>query len=211
MMLPQKDLKAKDLDRNLIPHREVVKAYDDAGDDSQVYERTCHDRAYEWFYSQVTGKDSIKNQEIEQRISNLMRVRDKGGEWLVYGVGLFGKNWKGNRVDFYHTEGKIEGMPIFTKEIDPQTDQVVPGSTQVFEMKTIHNIPFSKKKIEELSQYFVAPSFIVVSNTMGGRKYSCSLEEFRDLPYDELISLKTGFTEYMRNKRPDQLKVGGVR
>jgi hypothetical protein len=33
----------------------------------------------------------------------------------------------------------------------------------------------------------------------------------KDLTYEELLDLKTGFTDYMRNKRPDQLKQGGVK
>jgi hypothetical protein len=40
----------------------------------------------------------------------------------------------------------------------------------------------------------------------GGRKYSCSLTEFRDLGYEELINLKVGYTEFMRNRAQPQLK-----
>jgi hypothetical protein len=55
-------------------------------------------------------------------------------------------------------------------------------------LKTIHTIPFSKKEIEELSQYFAEPlSFVLVDKT-SGRKYSYSFEEFRDMGYDELRS-----------------------
>jgi hypothetical protein len=52
-------------------------------------------------------------------------------------------------------------------------------------------------------------SFIVVDRS--GRKYSCSLDEFKDLPYEELVNLVTGFADYMRNKVQPQLKQGGVR
>jgi hypothetical protein len=144
MQLPQPNLKAKDLPRDLVPYKEVVQAYEAVGHD---YERSCHDRAYEIFYAQVTGKDDIKNQEISQTISSLQRLKDsKGKEWLVYGVELSGNNWKRNKVDFYHTEGKIEGIPIFHNEIDPQTDQIVSGTTQVEEIKTIYTFHFPRKR-----------------------------------------------------------------
>ena len=42
MILPVANLRAKELDRDLLPHREVVKAYSDVG---QVYEgRVMTDR-----------------------------------------------------------------------------------------------------------------------------------------------------------------------
>lgn len=61
LTLPQTDLKASNLDSQLLPHKQVVKAYEEVG---QEYERSCHDRAYEIFYTQLVGKESIKNQEI---------------------------------------------------------------------------------------------------------------------------------------------------
>lgn len=201
MTLPQANLKAKDLDRSLVPHKEVVKAYQDVG---QEYEKSCHDRAYEWFYSQVTGKESIKNQPVEQTINQLHRVKDSKGEWLVYGVGLSADNWKRNRVDFFHMEGIIEGIPTFHNEIDPQTEEIIPATTQVMNMKTIYTIPFSKKKVDELSQYFAeSAQFAITDRGAGNRTYSCTLEEFRDLPYEELVKLKTSwmFTDYHRSKQ----------
>jgi hypothetical protein len=59
---------------------------------------------------------------------------------------------------------------------------------------------FTKAKVNELSKYFAEPlEFIVEDKT--GRKYSCSLEEFRDLSYDDLVNLKTGFSDYMKKRR----------
>ncbi|MFL6361320.1 MAG: hypothetical protein ACJ72R_09015 [Nitrososphaeraceae archaeon] len=44
---------------------------------------------------------------------------------------------------------------------------------------------------------------VVVDRGMGGKRYSCTRQEFTELAYDELTSLKTGFKEYlnMRNKK----------
>ena len=101
-------------------------------------------------------------------------------------------------------------MPIFNKRLDPATNAVIPGITQVQELKTIHTIPFTKQRVNELSKHFVEPvSFIVVDKT--GRKYSCSLEEFIDLPHDELVKIKTSwmFTDYHSNKQLVEAATGG--
>ena len=48
-------------------------------------------------------------------------------------------------------EGLIEGMPIFENEIDPSTNEVVAGTTQVMEMIKVYTIPLSKEKVDEIS------------------------------------------------------------
>lgn len=111
-----------------------------------------------------------------------MRLKDNRGEWLVYGVELKGKNWKGNKVDFYHTEGLIAGMPTFHKEIDPMTEQIIPESTQVEELKTIYTIPFTKTKIAERKPYFSENvGFVIKDKAVGGRRYSCSRRESTEM------------------------------
>ena len=58
-------MKASELDANLFPPKEVVKAYENVG---QEYERTCHDRAWqEWFYPLVTA-EPVAKQEIKKLV-----------------------------------------------------------------------------------------------------------------------------------------------
>gem|GEM_PF-6495550 len=58
-------MKASELDANLFPTKEVVKAYENVG---QEYERTCHDRAWqEWFYPLVTA-EPVAKQEIKKLV-----------------------------------------------------------------------------------------------------------------------------------------------
>jgi hypothetical protein len=193
-------MKAKELE-NLFPRREIIRAYEQVGHD---YERTIQDRGYEQWYPLVTA-DPVKDQEIEQKISQLYRFKDyKGKEWLFYDITLSGRDWQGNRKEFYYREGIMENIPEFDKKIDPATNAVIPGTTQVHEMKTVYTIQFSKQKVNELSQYFTeSVSFIVVDKSTGRKRYSCTFQEFTDLAYDELISQKTGFADYvrLRNKK----------
>ena len=191
-------MKASELDANLFPPQEVVKAYSDVG---QEYERTCHDRAYqEWFYPLVTA-EPVKDQQIKKSIPQLYRSKDaEGKEWLWYNVDLSGKDWKGNRKDFSYLEGVVEGMPVFNYEIDPSTDKVIPNTTQVLEVTKKYTIPFTKAKVDELSKFFRSPLSCVIQ-ALDGRRYSCSIDEFRDMPYNELVKEKTGINEYFRSKR----------
>lgn len=177
-------MKAKELDANLFPKPEVVKAYEAVG---QEYERTIQDRVYEIWHSLVAA-NPVKNQEIEQRITQLYSE-------------LYGHDWQGNRKDFTYLEGIIEGMPEFEHRIDPSTNAIIPGSTLIQEVKPVYTIPFSKQRIEDLSQYFTAnPSFVLKDKTTS-KRYICSRQEFTELGYEELLSLKTGFTEFMNMKR----------
>jgi hypothetical protein len=202
-------MKAKELDKNLFPRPAVVKAYETVG---QEYERTTQDRVYQQEWLPLVTADPVKNQEIEQKISQLYRIKDsKGKEWLFYDITLHGRDWQGNRKDFYYRDGIIEHMPEFDRKVDPSTNAVIPESTQVHTVKTIYTIPFSKQKVEDLSQYFTeSVSCIVVDRSR--KRYTCSLQEFTDLDYEELVNLKTGFAEYMNSRLPkQQLKQGGVR
>ena len=149
MLLPQANLRAKDLSKDLLLHKEVVKAFKDVG---QEYERSTSDRVYETWYALVTANDRLMAQPIEQSINNVMRNKNRDGEWLTFQMSLYAKDWKCNRKDFWYDQGgRVDGYPEFIKEIDPQTDQVVSGTTQVNEVKTIYTIPFSKDKVDELS------------------------------------------------------------
>jgi hypothetical protein len=81
---------------------------------------------------------------------------------------------------------------------------VVSGTTQVNELKTIYTIPFSKEKVDELSPYFSDTiGFSIEGRGTASRRYSCSLEELRDLEWDELVQLETFWmkTDYYRMKQ----------
>jgi hypothetical protein len=186
----------------------VYKAYEKVG---QVYERSTHDRVWDWWLGLVTA-DPVAKQEIQIRIPQLYRTKDpaSGKEWLFYNKEMYGYDWKGNRKDWSTLEGVIDGMPEFHYEIDPTTYKVIPGTTQVLEITRKYTIPFTKDAIEKITPFFRNPFSCIIID-QHGRKYSCSLSEFKDMAYDELINLKNGYTEFMLNRQRGQLKEGGVK
>jgi hypothetical protein len=202
MRLPQANLKAKDLAKDFFPRKEIVDAYNAVG---QGYERIGPDRLWDIWYALVTGNERLKEQPIEQSINNVMRHKNKDGEFLTFQMALTAKNWKGNKVSFWYDQGgRIDHYPEFTKEIDPQTDEVVSNTTQINELKTLYTIPWSKEKFNELEPYFSdIIGFSIEGKGTASRRYSCSLEEFRDLEWDELVKARTAymFTDYYRTRQ----------
>jgi hypothetical protein len=167
-----------------------------------LFERTIHDRTWDWWISVVTS-DPVKNQEINKFITQLYRIKvptDGGKEWLYYNLDMSGYDWKGNRKDWTTLEGVIDGMPVLNYEIEPSTNKIIPGTTQVLEIKREYTIPFSRSRVEELSKFCkaVAPCIVIAPD---GRKYSVSLEQFKSLGYNELIDMVTGYADYMKNRR----------
>jgi hypothetical protein len=189
-----------DRERTYYIHPNRIPVYKAYAEVDAWFDRSIHDRVWHWWITIVTG-DRIKQQEITKEIPQVYRIKDSKGEWLFYNVNLYGRSWEGNRKDFSYVEGRIEGMPEWEKQIDPATGKIIPGTTpQMFDTHTIYTIKFTKDKVDELHQYFKTPlSCIVIAED--GRKYSCTLSEFRDMPYEALVNDKTGFTEWTRQKR----------
>jgi hypothetical protein len=191
-------MKAYELDKYLkLPNPEVVAEYQRVG---QVYDPTVHDSVWAWFLSLMTA-EPVKHQEIERKITTMYRLKtDDGKEWLVYHESLYGHDWKGNRKDFFNSGvGKIQGWPIWEYERDPSTNKVVEGTTQVQALEDKYTIPFSKDTVEKLLKYTTNKTQYSID--AGNRRYSCTLEEFKDLPYKQLVDEKTGMFEYFKNRQ----------
>ena len=200
--LKVKDPSAPDDDEDqsyYIPPSQIpaVKAFEEVG---LQYERTVHDRVWNWFVNLVTA-EPVKDQEIKMVIPQLYRTKDPDGkEWLFYNCELSGRDWKGNRKDFSYLEGVIEGVQLFNYEIDPSTEKVISGTTQVMEVQKKYNIPFTKAKVDEISKHFKHPVHCIIVNG-DGRKYSVTLEQFKSLSFQELIDMVTGYADFMKNRR----------
>jgi hypothetical protein len=73
-------------------------------------------------------------------------------------------------------------------------------------IRDIFTIPFSKQKVEELTEYFSDTISFNIEERRSGRLYSCSIQEFRNMEYDELIDIKTGFADYWKSRQQQQQK-----
>jgi hypothetical protein len=214
LLLPQANLKAKDLPNDYLPHKEILKAYEEANQEFKFEsDASGHDRVWRIWYALVNGNIRTKNQEIEQQVTAVYRVKDsKGKEWLMYHILLYGLNHIGERKDFSDFVGKIEGIPQFERKIDENTGEVV-YSGVINNHKTLYTIPFTKETLDNLKPYFVdIPSFAIEGQGLASRTYSCTFEEMRDMEWDELVKAKTAYmyTDYYRNKQQLVTQGGGV-
>jgi hypothetical protein len=118
---------------------------------------------------------------------------------MMFNVELYGRDWKGNRHDYSWLE-RVISIPEWYYDIDPSSHKIVAGTTQVLAMNRKYTIPFNSEKIDELKKYFTTPlSCIVIVED--GKKYSCSLNELQNSNFDDLVNLKTGLTDYMKNRQ----------
>ena len=178
--LPQPNLKAKDLPQDLLPHKEILAAYQEAGQEFK-FDSDASGEARVWnrFWPMINGNVRTKNQNIEQQISGLYRVKDKGKEWLTYHILLIGSDHKGEQKDFPLFVGKVAGIPIFEKKLNPDTEEIETGA-MIHDHKTLYQIPFTKEKVKELEPYFTDKvGFTVIDRS--GKRHSCSLKEFMDM------------------------------
>jgi hypothetical protein len=84
------------------------------------------------------------------------------------------------------------------------TYEIKKGSAQIESHQTFYDVPFSKEKAQELLDMFsedLEPgphNLTIVDST--GRRQSCNLDEFVNADYDDLVNLKTGFSEWMKER-----------
>jgi|SRR5919112_3042527 hypothetical protein len=97
--------------------------------------------------------------------------------------------------------GKFIGPIITFYDIKRREDIVAFLNTKIKH----HEQDPDKKWIITWKYFTESVSLIVVDRGTGGKRYTCTLREFTDLSYDELIAQKTGFKEYMdmRKKKHD--------
>ena len=107
-----------DNERSYYIHPERIPVYEAYQKVGQVFERTVHDRVWDWWITLVTS-DPVKDQQIKKTIPQIYRTKDQStagtgtgsAEYLFYNVEFSGNDWKGNRKDFSYIEGVTEGMP----------------------------------------------------------------------------------------------------
>ena len=144
----------------LPPHQvPVYKEFERVG---YAYERSISDRVWDNFVALVTA-DPVKDQDIKMTVSQLYRVKDPttDEEFLMFNCELFGRDWKKNGHDYSWLEGVIV-MPEWYYDIDPTTNKIIPGTTQILAMNKKYTIPFTADRIDQLSKCFKSPLSCIV-------------------------------------------------
>ena len=161
----------------LYPRREILAEYENV---KMEYEKTVHDRKYEWWHAQTRGRAT------RPEITQIYRKKiAKEGEYLLYNITWRGTDWKGNEEEFSTLMGRYE-KPIFRIEKNPQTQEV--SSSQVQGHKTIHDIPYTKERLDELLDIASEPVSLIVFG-VGNRRYTVqSLEDYKNGSIEDLVT-----------------------
>jgi hypothetical protein len=161
---------------------------------------------YKHFKPLAIAQQKDRQRPITVEVQSISRLRYKGNEYLTYQVLYRSEDWRHNPISFTPSSQGVYKVPRFRVDIDPNTNEVRPGTAQIESHQTFYDIPFTPEKAKELLDMFseeMEPgpaNLTVVDSGLGGRRFSCNVDEFVNMDYNEPVNLKTGFTEYMKDR-----------
>jgi hypothetical protein len=180
-----------ELKHPLYPHPDLLRYYQDHKI-LYVPQQGSYDSTYNNWYQLVRADHDISGapkRPIYREISQIVRFKSSGKEFLQYGETLYGFDHENNQIPFFHTYGSYL-KPVFKNTYNYEERKaytIIAGGNE-----TIHFIEFDKKLLEEL--YAAGPDdqdiellVNVGSKQYGGRGFY-SYDEFRDSPFEELAT-----------------------
>lgn len=181
-----------ELKHPLYPHPDLIKYHEDHK--AQYYVSPgSYDDSYRNWYQLVRADHDISGapkRPIHREISQIIRLKSYGKEYLLYSETLYGLDHENNVVSFFHTYGQYT-KPSFktTYNYDEKKAYTIrTGQNQV-----IYFIPYDKKLIDELYEAGPDDKDIELLVNVGSKQYGgrgfYSYEEFRDLPLERLGQL----------------------
>jgi hypothetical protein len=195
-----KRISVEELEKLEVPYgrSKILDAYKKGGfldkRDESILERNWQ----RFFYPLATAQQKDRPRPITQQVNGMYRLKHLNKEYIIFHSSWKSTSWKKNPIDFNQLMGRYD-IPEFQHEIDPNTNEIVEGKTQISGHTRFYDIPFTKETAKSLIEIGrEGMDFIVIDSH--GRKYSCSMNEYINDSYDELIDRKSGFAEYMANR-----------
>jgi hypothetical protein len=105
---------------------------------------------YRHFRPLAIAQQKDRPRPITMEVQSISRLRHKGDEYLTYQVLYKSEDWRHNPISFSPSSQGTYKIPRFRVEMDPNTNEVKPGSAQIESLTTYYDIPFSKEKAKEL-------------------------------------------------------------
>ena len=138
-------------------------------------------------YSKIEGSPSYP---ITREISQIVRLKKGGQEYILYYEILTGKDYYQNPLPFTHKVGKYK-KPLYRKQYNYRTGEV--NTIPLNKKEIVYTVKYSKKLINELYKYAIEGKDIQLLIKVGDRSYGgggfYTLEEFRDLSLEELARI----------------------
>jgi hypothetical protein len=156
---------------------------------------------YKHFMPLAVAQQKDRQRPITVEVQSVSRLRHKGNEYLTYRVLYRSEDWRHNTLNFCPSNQGTYKVPRFRVDIDPNTNEVRPGTAQIESLQTHYDIPFSKEKANELISMSSEDSPLTLTIIdSSGRRHSCNPDEFVNEEFESLVDLKTGLAEYMADR-----------
>jgi hypothetical protein len=178
-----------ELNHPLYPNQELLRYYNDHKILYQPYQGS-YDDAYNNWYQLVRADHDISGapkRPIYREISQIIRIKSSGKEFLKYSETLWGYDHEQNPIPFFHTYGEYT-KPAFKKVYNYETKTASTIRSGLVE--TVYFIEYNKNMIDEL--YAAGPDNMdiellvnVGSKQYGGRGFF-TYDQFRDMTLEEL-------------------------
>jgi hypothetical protein len=181
-----------ELNHPLYPNQELLKYYNDHKIEYRPHQGS-YDAAYNNWYQLVRADHDISGapkRNIYREISQIIRLRSSGKEFLLYSEYLYGQDHENNMIPFFHTYGQYIKPNFKTVyNYDTKTASTLPTGQN----DTIFFIEYSPETIEKLYEAGPDDSDIELLVSIGSRQYGgrgfFKYDEFRDFGLEELARI----------------------
>lgn len=181
-----------ELNHPLYPHHDLKKHHDDHKIQYVPYQGS-YDDAYNNWYQVVRADHDVSGapkRPIYREISQIMRQKSSGKEYLTYGESLIGFDHENNPIPFFHTYGTYI-KPYFRTVYNYETRKA--NTIRSGQYETVFFIEYSKGLLDELYDSGPDNMDIELLVTVGSMQYGgrgfYTYDEFRDLPLEDLARM----------------------
>lgn len=181
-----------ELNHPLYPHRDLQKHHEDHKILYIPYQGSYDDQYNNWY--QVVRADhdisGAPKRPIYREISQIMRQKSSGKEYLTYGESLIGFDHENNPIPFFHTYGTYI-KPYFRTVYNYETRKA--NVIRSGQYETVYFIEYSKELLDQL--YDAGPDnmdielLVTVGSMQYGGRGFYTYDEFRDLPLEDLARM----------------------
>lgn len=181
-----------ELNHPIYPHRDLRKHHEDHKILYIPYQGSYDDQYNNWYQIVRADHDvsGAPKRPIYREISQIMRQKSSGKEYLTYGESLIGFDHENNPIPFFHTYGTYI-KPYFRTVYNYETRKASVIRSGQYEI--VYFIEFSKDLLDQL--YGAGPDnmdielLVTVGSMQYGGRGFYTYDEFRDLSLEELARM----------------------
>lgn len=181
-----------DLKHPLYPHPDLLAYHTQHKIAYQPYQG-AYDDAYNQWYQLVRADHDFSGAPIRpiyREISQIIRMKSSGQEYLLYGETLYGQDHENNTIPFFHTYGQYM-KPAFKTVYNYELKQA--NTIRSGGVETIYFIKLDKYLLQELYDAGPDNMDIELLVTVGSKQYGgrgfYTYEEFSNSSLEELARI----------------------